>query len=87
VKLSRLQLRSLARCVLATHEGRWHRAIGSGERVTLASLHKQGLLERRVWKQSESAAARGDYASPAHEYQVTDAVLAAARETIPRLRA
>lgn len=44
----------------------WHRARSSGERVTLASLHRKGLLQRRAWRGAE-----GD-ADAAHEYACTE---------------
>lgn len=37
-----------------------YRAEGSGERVTLASLHRAGVLTRRVWRSGSA---------PAHEYR------------------
>lgn len=46
-----------------THQrktGRWYRATGNGERVTLAALWRCGQLERRVW--------RGKHPNAAHEY-------------------
>lgn len=52
------------------------RATCAGERVTLASLHGRGLMVRRVWSQNEAKAARGEYASPAHEYQLAPHVRA-----------
>jgi len=79
-KLTDLQRETLAQVIRATHAGGWYRAAGSGERVTLASLHARGLLVRRVWKESKAAAARGDYSSPAHEYQAVGLVMQAARE-------
>ena len=47
--------------------GAWYRAESSGERVTLASLHRAGLLHRRVW--------RGKGPDAAHEYRPTAAFL------------
>jgi hypothetical protein len=83
VKLSDLQRQTLVRVIRATARGQWCRALGSGERVTLASLHAKGLLVRQVWKESKSAAARGHYSSPAHEYQATALVMQAATEMYP----
>lgn len=77
-QLSALQRQTLVRAMRATAQGVWIRALTSGERVTLASLHTRGLLVRRVWKESRVAAARGDYSSPAHEYQVAPELAAAA---------
>jgi hypothetical protein len=50
---------------LATRKGRWYRAAGQGERVTLAFLYRSGKLIRRVRDGKE------DDASAAHEYQIT----------------
>lgn len=44
----------------------WHRARSSGERVTLASLHRKGLLQRRARRGVE-----GD-ADAAYEYACTE---------------
>lgn len=43
---------------------RWYRAAHSGQRVTLASLWRAGILERRAWRGVE-----GD-AAAAHEYRL-----------------
>lgn len=43
----------------------WYRAQSSGQRVTLASLWRQGILERRAWRGTE-----GD-ADAAHEYRIS----------------
>lgn len=40
----------------------WYRAAGNGERVTLASLFRRGLLIRRSWRGIEGAP------DAAHEY-------------------
>lgn len=47
-----LQRRSLVRCLAVMHAGAdsWYRAASSGERVTLASLYRKGLLVRRAWR-------------------------------------
>ena len=51
--------------LVATRAGRWYRAAGNGERVTLASLYRCGALVRR--------AHRGKEGEPdaAHEYQIS----------------
>lgn len=85
--LSSLQRQTLASVIRATASGAWYRASGSGERVTLASLRARHLLVRRIWKESKAAAARGDYSSPAHEYQAEVLVMQAARELYPSLPA
>jgi hypothetical protein len=45
--------------------GGWYRAATSGERVTLASLYRKGILERQAWRGNE-----GD-SNTAHEYKVS----------------
>jgi hypothetical protein len=45
-------------------KGQWYRACSSGERVTLASLFRAGVLERRVWRTGKNSA------DNAHEYRV-----------------
>lgn len=50
---------------LATRKGRWYRAAGHGERVTLAFLYRRGALVRRAHRGTEGAA------DAAHEYQVS----------------
>jgi NADPH-dependent ferric siderophore reductase len=68
LKLTTRQVRVLLKVVAVAAHARahspaspWYRAADQGERVTLASLHAHGLLDRRVW--------RGSGASAAHEYQ------------------
>lgn len=63
------------------------RATCAGERVTLASLHGRGLMVRRVWSRNEAAAARGAYASPAHEYQLAPHVRAYLQAKVAARRA
>lgn len=50
--------------LIATRKGRWYRAAGQGERVTLAFLYRRGDLIRRAHRGKEGAA------DAAHEYQV-----------------
>jgi hypothetical protein len=52
----------LVRCT--NDAGRWHRATSSGQRVTLAALHRNGRLERRVWRHAKRVQ------NSAHEYAV-----------------
>lgn len=61
--------REVAAKVLAAWQAghRWYRARGSGERVTLVSLQRAGVLVRRVW--------RGGPRSAAHEYRPSNAFL------------
>jgi hypothetical protein len=52
--------------VTAHHlRGRWYRADGSGQRVTLASLYRAGALKRRAWRGNEGEA------DAAYEYRLT----------------
>jgi hypothetical protein len=53
--------------VVSTHHlrGLWYRAARSGERVTLASLYRAGVLARRAWRGSEGAA------DAAYEYRLS----------------
>lgn len=48
-------------------ERRWWRAEGNGQRVTLASLYRAGVLARRAWRGAD-----GD-ADAAYEYRPGDA--------------
>ncbi len=54
--------RQVLRAVRAWPFG-WFRARSSGERVTLASLWRHGLLERRAWRGVEGEP------DAAHEYR------------------
>jgi hypothetical protein len=44
--------------VVSAHNrrGLWYRAARSGERVTLASLYRAGVLSRRAWRGNEGEA-------------------------------
>jgi hypothetical protein len=65
-KLSKTQ-EDVLRLVHRTHEkGGWYRAQRNGQRVTLASLYRKGLLQRRVWRESANSA------DNAHEYRCSD---------------
>jgi S-adenosylmethionine:diacylglycerol 3-amino-3-carboxypropyl transferase len=78
-----LQRRLLARVLAATLRKEWYRAQTSGERVTLASLYRRGLLERRVWREHARAKAAGEYSSPAHEYQAHEQFVSVWKEMQP----
>lgn len=54
--------------VVSAHNlrGLWYRAAHSGERVTLASLYRAGVLQRRTWRGSEGEA------NAAYEYRLTE---------------
>lgn len=58
------QVLVLENVLYATRRGRWYRAAGQGERVTLAFLYRRGVLVRRVHRGQEGGA------NAAHEYQV-----------------
>jgi len=51
-QLTELQRAQLMRALLELSNGRggWFRARHHGERVTLASLHAKGFLDRRAWR-------------------------------------
>ena len=71
--MTELQQIVAGKVAAATMRGEWYRAESSGERVTLASLLRAGALVRRVWR------GRTGGANAAHEYQLSDATLAAWR--------
>jgi hypothetical protein len=75
--LSPLQRATLARCLQAAKYGIWYRASGSGERVTLASLFRKGLCERRAWRGAEGEA------NAAHEYRASQVVQELAYQADP----
>lgn len=60
-------LRAVARAHIKQKS--WYRATSSGERVTLASLYRHGLLTRRAWRGTEGEA------NAAYEYQLAETVL------------
>jgi hypothetical protein len=66
-KLSEAQRGTLAAVHRAHENGQWFRARSGGERVTLASLYRYGLLTRRVWRAGKQEA------DNAHEYKLSDA--------------
>lgn len=79
--LTRLQIHALMRGIAAAEKDTWIRALSSGDRVTLASLHTRGLLERRAWRGAEGEA------NAAHEYRATAVVLESWREMVAKRRA
>jgi hypothetical protein len=64
--------------VVAAHHLRdlWYRAASSGERVTLASLYRAGVLTRRAWRGNEGEA------DAAHEYRLTQEADQVLRQTL-----
>ena len=76
-ELSQLQRLTLAWVACERTAGRWARARRPGERVTLASLYRRGLLERRAWRGVEG------HADAAYEYAFAPVVL----EVFKRLKA
>ncbi len=58
-----LQRECALRVARAAAGGGWYRAATNGERVTLASLYRAGVLERRAWRGKEGEA------DAAHEYR------------------
>jgi hypothetical protein len=75
--VTKLQQFVAGKVAAATMRGEWYRAESSGERVTLASLLRAGALVRRVWR------GRTGSANAAHEYQLSDATLAAWKSVAP----
>lgn len=75
-RLSELQKASLVRAVRA--QGGWIRALSSGERVTLASLYGQGLLNRRAHRGEEGEA------NAAYEYQPVAYVFEGLDQPVPK---
>lgn len=64
-------MREVLALVVRSHlGGRWFRAQGRGQRVTLAALARTGRLVRRVWRGAE-----GD-PDAAHEYAMSPDVAA-----------
>lgn len=61
--LSPLQKTVLVAVCRVHLQGAWYRAASSGERVTLSSLHRQGLLVRHAWRGREG------HPDCAYEYQ------------------
>ena len=64
--------------VVAAHHlrGLWYRAARSGERVTLASLYRAGVLTRRAWRGQEGEA------DAAYEYRLTETTDQVLRQTL-----
>lgn len=63
-ELTQNQKRVLAKVYRTTMLGQQYRAESNGERVTLASLFRNGFLQRRAWRGKEGEA------DAAHEYQI-----------------
>ena len=75
-KLTKLQ-RYVFGVVSGHHlRGLWYRAASSGERVTLASLFRAGVLKRRAWRGNEGEA------DAAYEYQLTKETDQVLRQTL-----
>ena len=64
--------------VVAAHHLRnlWYRAASSGERVTLASLYRAGVLMRRAWRGNEGEA------DAAYEYRLAKEADQVLRQTL-----
>lgn len=69
--LTELQLQVFKKVIRAWLAGTWYRAERAGERVTLASLYRNRLLDRRAWRGEEGER------DAAHEYQPSGAVIEA----------
>lgn len=68
--LTQLQREVLLAVARNCRAGFWYRAQSSGQRVTLASLHRKGLLTRRVRRKGANSA------DNAYEYRLSEAVRA-----------
>jgi hypothetical protein len=75
--VTELQKLVAGKVAAATMRGEWYRAESSGQRVTLASLLRAGVVVRRVWR------GRTGSANAAHEYQLSEAALAAWKSVAP----
>ncbi len=73
-KMTQRQRMVLAAVWRAHAAGKWYRAADSGERVTLASLHGHGLLDRRAWRGVEGQS------NAANEYCVSGRVIKTSNE-------
>ena len=64
--------------VVSAHHLRnlWYRAASSGERVTLASLYRAGVLMRRAWRGNEGEA------DAAYEYRLAKEAEQVLRQTL-----
>jgi len=64
--------------VVSAHHlrGLWYRAASSGERVTLASLYRAGVLTRRAWRGNEGEA------DAAYEYKLSTTADHVLRESL-----
>ena len=64
--------------VVSAHHLRnlWYRAASSGERVTLASLYRAGVLMRRAWRGNEGEA------DAAYEYRLAKEAEQILRQTL-----
>lgn len=78
VKISARQ-RAVTSAVAQAMPG-WFRARSNGERVTLASLWRAGVLERRAWRGIEGEA------DAAHEYRLAKRFIAAIKGFIAAIK-
>ena len=74
--LSQNQRLSFAWVACERAAGKWARARRAGERVTLSSLYRRGLLVRRPWRGEEGAA------DAAYEYNFAPVVVEALAEKV-----
>ncbi len=75
---TKLQVEVLKEVCRVTLAGGWHRARRSGERVTLASLYRNGVCVRRARRGAEGEA------DAAYEYRAAPAVIAKLRDACQR---
>lgn len=80
-KLTERQRTVLAATIRAWRsEARWYRAQSSGERVTLASLYRNGFLDRQAWRGVEGEA------DSAYEYRPRSELMPSSKRCSPRAR-
>lgn len=72
--MTELQRKVACKVGAATVRDEWYRAESSGERITLASLLRAGVVVRRVWR------GRTRDTNAAHEYQLASAAIQALKE-------
>lgn len=74
--MTKLQRHVLGVVTAHHRRGQWYRASRSGERVTLASLFRSGVLTRRAWR------GKAGEADAAYEYQLAPRAAQIAQQTL-----
>jgi hypothetical protein len=75
--VTELQKLVAGKVAAATFRAVWYRSESSGERVTLASLLRAGVVVRRVWRGKTGSA------NAVYEYQLSDKALAEWKSVAP----